>query len=379
MMKINKDRIKSILQTGLLRLFQLFPVNRKKVLFQSYYGESYNDNPMMISRELEGKGLELVWAVTKPLECPIEIWQVNTSSVRYFFDLATSAVWVDNCRKRDWIRKRKSQYYIQTWHGNLGNKRTEGAAIDTLPPEYIRRAKKDAAMTDLMISGSRFFTDLIHNYFWYDGEILECGTPRLDDFYRFDKKKEVAVRKKLGISLDVRVAMYAPTFRANRETACYKMDFERVLKAFEEKTGESWVMLVRLHPNVADKADFVPYSSRVINATSYSDLYELIPLTDAVISDYSSLTFEAGLLNKPVFLFALDLDSYIRERGFYIDIREQPYILAQNNDELVEKIAGFDHEQYDKELKAFNDSLGIMEKGNASKLVAERILEVTGK
>lgn len=378
-MKVNKDGIKRILQTGLLRLFQLFPVNREKVLFQSYYGESYNDNPMMISRELEGKGLELVWAETKPLDCPPEIRQVNTSSLRYIYDLATSKVWVDNCRKRDWIRKKKGQYYIQTWHGNLGNKRTEGAAIDTLPPEYIARAKNDAGMTDLMISGSRFFTDLIRQYFWYDGEILECGTPRLDVFFRFTGEKEAAVRKALGIPSGVRVALYAPTFRENRETDCYRMDFERILRAFEKKTGEPWVMLVRLHPNVADKADFIPYSSRVINATSYPDLYELIPLADAVISDYSSLTFEAGLLDKPVFLFVLDLKAYIRERGFYIDIREQPYILAQSNEELAECIDTFEPESYRKALKAFNDSLGIMEKGNASEQIAERILEVTGK
>ena len=378
-MKINQNSIKNTMQTGLLRLFHLLPVNKRKVLFQSYYGESYNDNPMMISRKLEGKGLDLVWAAARPLECPAVIRQVKMSSLRYFYELATAKVWVDNCRKRDWIRKKKGQYYIQTWHGNLGNKRTEGAAIDTLPPEYIARAKRDAGMTDLMISGSTFFTNLIREYFWYDGEILECGTPRLDDFFRYDSEKETAVRKALDIVPEARVVLYAPTFRENRETDCYQMAFESVLDAFEKKTGDPWVMLVRLHPNVADKADFIPCSSRIINATSYADLYELIPLADAVISDYSSLTFEAGLLDKPVFLFALDLESYIRERGFYIDIREQPYILAQSNGELVEKISGFDRDQYLEELHRFNRTLGISEKGNASEQIAERILEVTGK
>ena len=375
-MKIDKNGIKNKLQTVLLCIFRLFPIKKNKILFQSYYGESYNDNPMMISRELEGKSLELVWAVAKPLDCPDGVRQVNTSSFRYIYDLATSKVWVDNCRKRDWVRKRKGQYYIQTWHGNLGNKRTEGAAIDTLTPEYIIRAKNDAGMTDLMISGSRFFSNLIRNYFWYNGEILECGTPRLDDFFCYDKEKESSVRKTLGISPQSRVALYAPTFRKNLGISCYKMDFERILEAYEKKTGEPWVMLVRLHPNVADKAGFIPYSSRIINATSYPDLYEIIPLTDAVISDYSSLTFEAGLLDKPVYLFALDLESYIQERGFYIDIRDQPYILAQSNDELVNSIMSFDRDKYINELRKFNDSLGIIEKGNASIQIAEKILEV---
>ena len=96
-MRMDKQRIKNHLQTGLLQLMHILPINRKKILFQSYYGEYYNDNPKMISQALEGKGLDLVWAVTKPLDCPAEVRQVNTSSLRYFYELATSKVWVDNC------------------------------------------------------------------------------------------------------------------------------------------------------------------------------------------------------------------------------------------------------------------------------------------
>ena len=78
---------------------------------------------------------------------------------------------------------------------------------------------------------------------------------------------------------------------------------------------------------------------------------------------------------KPVFLFTLDLDEYIRERGFYIDIREQPYILAQSNDELEEKIRTFSKDNYEKELTAFNQALGIKEYGNAAEKIADKIRE----
>ncbi len=375
----NIKEIKSRLQTLLLYMLRIFPINRRKVLFQSYYGEAFNDNPLMITLKLPDKDLELVWAVTHRLDIPAGIRQVNTSSMRYFYELATSKVWVDNCRKREWVRKRKNQYYIQTWHGNLGNKRTEGAAIDKLAPEYIVRAQRDAHMTDLMISGSSFFTNLIRQYFWYDGEILECGTPRLDSFFSPDPEKLKGIRRKYRIPDGAGVVLYAPTFRNNLDTACYNLDFKRVLETLEEETGTTWYMLVRLHPNVADKAGFIHYTDKILNMTAYPDLYELIPLADVIISDYSSLTFEAGLLRKPVFLFATDLDEYIRERGFYIDIREQPYILAQNNEELIQHIKNFNKEKYEANLKSFNESLGIVEKGNASDQIAERIQEVIRK
>lgn len=372
-----KQTMKDYMLSVLMYVFRVVPVKQNKVLFISYYGNYYNDNPMMISQQLEGnQTVDCVWALQDHAACPPGVRRVRIASLRYIYELATAKVWVDNCRKNIWTRKRKGQYYIQTWHGNLGNKRTEGAAEDTLTPDYLVRSKRDAEMIDLMISGSDFFTNLIRKYFWYKGEILECGTPRLDSFFHTSGESMMRIREKLGIPSECRVALYAPTFRIDLRMDCYKLDFERVLQTLEEKTGDPWVMLVRLHPNVAEKADYIQYSPRIINATIYPDLYDLIPLSDIVISDYSSLTFEAGLLMKPVFLFALDLENYISERGFYIDIREQPYILAQSNDELVEKIRSFSREKYEDELKAFNQSLGIRETGDAAKRIAERIMSV---
>lgn len=373
-------RIVNCFQTLLMFFFRLFPIQKKKVFFQSYFGKYYNDNPMMISQELEkaNLGFTQVWLADGKIDCPKGIKTVTPHSVRYYYELATAKVWVDNCRKRGWVRKRKDQYYIQTWHGNLGNKRAEGAAIETLSKEYVKRSQKDAAMTDLMISGSTFFTNLIRQYFWYNGEILKCGTPRLDGFINFDQEKKNGIKNRMGIGIDKKVVLYAPTFRESLDTACYNMDFQRMLNAFEKKTGDSWVVLVRLHPNVTDKADFIQYSDRIINATGYPDLYELIPMVDVVISDYSSLTFEAGLLQKPVFLYTLDLEEYIRERGFYIDIHDQPYILAQNDNELEKVILEFDREAYLTELNRFNDALGIQENGTAAKQIVEKIIEVTG-
>lgn len=361
-------------------ILRIFPIQKNKILFISYYGKYYNDNPMMISRKLENRrDIDIVWAVNQGVKCPDTVRSVRMSSFRYLYELATAKVWVDNSRKYIWTKKRKEQYYIQTWHGNLGNKKIEGAAIENLPKDYILRAKSDAIMTDLMISGSSFFTDLIKKYFWYDGEIMECGTPRLDSFFQMSEETRSQTIDRLGLKNVQKVVLYAPTFRSNFETDCYKLDCERILETLEKKDGNRWAMLVRLHPNIAEKADCIHYSERIINATNYPDLYELIPIADILISDYSSLTFEAGLIDKPVFLFATDLEKYICERGFYIDIREQPYVLAESNDELVERIISFNKEKYMEKLLAFNANLGIKENGNAAEQIADRILKVIEK
>lgn len=369
-----------------MKLLALLPIKSNKIFFLSYYGDYFNDNPRFISDQLNSKygdSVDIVWGANPNIHSKIEIPPygriVKLSTIKYLYELATSKIWVDNCRKPEWVSKRKEQYYIQTWHGNLGNKRVEKAAIENLSEKYIKNARKDAKNTSLMISGSDFFTGLIKNYFWYQGEILECGTPRLDKFLSTSEKDIVTTKQKLGISPETQCLLYAPTFRISGDTNCYKIDFEKIIEALESKTSQKWVFLIRLHPNVASKSNFLKYNEKIINVTAYPDLYELIPASEIIISDYSSLTFEAILLDKPVFLFAKDLDNYIKERGFYIDIHELPFILSQNNQELLEKIINFNEEKYLSNIHGFIKKLGIKENGNASEILAEKIMQIINR
>ena len=45
------------------RIFRLFPINQRKVVFCSYYGKGYSDNPKAIAESLlaSGQHLKLVW------------------------------------------------------------------------------------------------------------------------------------------------------------------------------------------------------------------------------------------------------------------------------------------------------------------------------
>ena len=136
---------------------------------------------------------------------------------------------------------------------------------------------------------------------------------------------------------------------------------------------------MRLHPNVSDKADFIKYSDRIFSGTDYADLYELIPACELVISDYSSVMFDAGLINKRVMLFANDIASYTADRNFYFDIKSLPFPLAESNDELLQCINNFDEKAYFEALNTFNNEIGYCENGTAAKVVAERILkEING-
>lgn len=377
----------SLVKRYLLRFYMLlcrvWPIDRKKAVIMSYYGGGFGDNGKAVALELHRRmpDVTIVWPL-KPgskEKLPDFCKTVKYRSLAYYREMATAAVWVDNARKDAEIIKRKNQFYIQTWHGMVALKQIEKDAEDSLGAGYLAGAKNDSKMADLILSGCGFFTKLCRRAFWYDGEILECGSPRLDVLFHMTPEKRRFVREQLGIPEDKRILLYAPTFRVTGETECYIGNYEQILSALKEKTGDDWVAAVRLHPNIADKADFITYTDRVINATAYPDLYELIPLADIVVSDYSSLMFDAGLINKPVLRYATDIDAYVKDRKFYFDTEKLPFPLSREPGALIDHLLNFDEQTYRQELDVFNKSLDYYENGTASEAVVDRIMEVLRK
>ena len=114
------------------------------------------------------------------------------------------------------------------------------------------------------------------------------------------------------------------------------------------------------------------------DVTDYPDIYDLLKISDALITDYSSLIFEFSVVDpKPVFSYAKDRDSY--DRGFYFDIDKLPYLFARTNKELIEGISTFDQIEYEKHLKLFYKEIDLVADGNASDRVVRYIVERIGE
>ena len=155
----------------------------------------------------------------------------------------------------------------------------------------------------------------------------------------------------------------------------YNIDYQRVLYTLSEKDGGDWYVVVRLHPNLADKAGIISYSERVLNGTAYPIMNELIMASDLLITDYSSVMFDAMEGGKKVVIYAEDIDQYVDDRGFYFDIRNLPFPLAENNDELIECLQVFDSETYKQDVRDFREEVGLFSDGTASMRTVNYILK----
>lgn len=371
--------VKKARRIFLVKIFNLFPIKREKIIFSNFNGKGYGDNPKYILEEINNRKLnyDLVWVlkdISSKSTLPDNVRYVKYNSLKYFYNICTAKVWIDNHRKIIDLEKRKDQFYIQTWHGGIALKKIEKDALESLDPKYIKQAKHDSSMIDLMISNSGFCTKMYKEAFWYDGEILEAGSPRNDALLNNNLSKE-KIYKNLKIEKNKKILMYAPTFRKDESLENYNIDFKELIDILEKETKEEWIVLIRLHPNIADKSKELikGMSGKVIDTSNYGDMYELMQIADTLITDYSSVMFEFSFTEKPVFLYANDISKYIEDRGFYFEYRELPYSIAENNEELRTNILNFKDEEYKAKLHTFFEKLHLFEGGDASKKVVDVI------
>ena len=359
------------------RLCAVFPIQQNKIFVVNYYGRGYGDNAKYIVEALlkQNKDYQIVWSLKNTDEkLPEGVKKVKSNSLKAIFHEATSKVWIDNCRKSELVRKRKDQFYIQTWHGGGAQKKCELDVIDKLAEGYVKNATHDSQIIDLMISESRFMTDLYHRSFWYNGPVYECGYPRYDILLKHDEELIAKVHSYFGIDSDKELVLYAPTFRVDCSFRAYNIDFDRLRANLDKRFNKEHVILVHLHPNVANVEGGISYDgTTVINSTFYPDTQELIAASSILIGDYSSINYDFSLQHKPVFRYVSDLEEYRNDRDLYFSFDEYPHPYAQSNDELEQLILNFDAEDYLKTLNGFFDKLGSVIQEGASERIADLV------
>lgn len=379
-----KDRIRYSLPYRMYRatfnnLVRLFPVKKNKIVFDNFGGKGFGDDPKYIALQIlkdYPDEFELYWFV-KDINAalPKEITPVKYGTIRAAYHMATAKVWVDNIKSSFKIKKKKNQFYIQTWHSTLGLKKNE-AQVENLPEKYVKESKRDAAMTDLMYSNNDFRYDIYKNHFWYEGKVMKCSVPRNAVIMETPKGLKDSIYERYGIDKKLQLLLYAPTFRKEENANAITFDYTRVLDNLREKFGKDCVCLVRLHPNDVSRYKSLTFTDKVINASDYPDMQELLAVSDYLITDYSAVMFDFSFAMKPVFLLMKDYQTYLKkERELHFAMEELPFDKAVNEDELEEIISSFSIEDYKKNCTAFFERIGLKENGDGAKVIAGIIYE----
>lgn len=367
-----------------LRIFRIFPVKKKRILFSAFSGRQYSDSPKRISDRLlaQHPEYEQIWAFNEPENFAFlrekGIKTVKFKSLKYLYYTQTCGVFVDNVEFWSILGFRKNQMVLQTWHGGGCYKRVGSDRLDVGDAQRQHAIDKMGRNTHFVSSSKMFTEKVIRGAFAYQGRVLEVGLPRNDELMCAALPDENALRRQLHIPQGDKVVLYAPTFRNSLSVELYDIDLQKLRRSLADRFGGHWTVVLRLHYYMEKQAKEMAGGEGVVDATDYADMQHLLRLADVLVTDYSSSIWDFSLMKKPALLYVNDLKEYCTERNFYLPIEKWPFPRAAGNEELAAAIENFDEKTYLREVAAHHDLLGSTETGRATALVCEEIEKFVG-
>jgi len=162
-----------------------------------------------------------------------------------------------------------------------------------------------------------------------DAAVPVTGDPRVDVLSQgaADDRRVIA-RAAIGHAVprldpSSRLVLYAPTWRDGAADPAVPTD-EEWARIVDALTRHDATLLVRSHPLGAGEytPPFATDRVQALGSDLVPDVTPLLPGVDALVTDYSSLAFDAALVPLPTLFLAPDVDDYARRRGFYGSYRD---------------------------------------------------------
>ena len=329
----------------ILRLLGIFvSTDARIILFNSFGGKKYDDSPKAIYEQMltdhRFDDYILVWALQDPdrNSIPGRAKIVKADSLEYFITALKAQIWITNSSlERGLSFKKKNTFCFNTWHGTP----IKLMGVDIKDDNQSFKSHV-LVRADAMCAQGQYDIDIFSHAFQIpDTRFCMTGLPRNDVLIKYTEKDINKIKESLGISKDKVVLLYAPTFREYSKGVGNEITFDPPFnpQKWKDKLGEEYVVLFRAHYEVA-KHIGVNDCSLFLDVSDYPNLSDLMIVSDALISDYSSVFFDYSIMHKPMYCYAYDYDDYMSNRGMYINLKnELPCSIHYDEDSLIEELS----------------------------------------
>lgn len=330
-------------------LGKFIKVDKNMILFVVYGGKRYDDSPRFVYEAMKKderfKKFKFVWAFQNPnefQEIPNDE-KVKIDTLSYFLKAIKSRYWLTNSsclRGLNFQKKENLNFFFP--HGMTGIKKI-GADLSKNNTSF--KLKKLIPDYAIIIEGKKE-ESILRRAWDYSGEFWNIGVPRNDDLINKSQNDIKCLKEKIGIPLDKKVILYAPTFREYQTDSEYAtflslpFDFDK----WKTELGNEYVLLLTAHYEVEKLLNIPKDEGFIINAFGYPHINDLMIVSDLLISDYSSIIWDYSILGRPILSYAYDYDIYLKERGLYQGYEEIFMDGIQRNEtDLIKTIKTMDY------------------------------------
>ena len=231
------------------------------------------------------------------------------------------------------LHHKKTLTIVQIWHsvGTLKRFGWQILGIGEGSSEEVARAMQMHNNYDVIYCASKtYMPDLAEGFNAQLGKFKIFTLPRIDllKSEEYMKKTRERIFAKYPVMKDKPNVVYAPTFRKNESD--FNKYFNELVDVFD---FEKYNLVVKLHPLSKVEAN----NNKVIFDKSFSS-FEMLSVADKLISDYSCVVYEAGVIDIPLYFYNYDADVYDNVRGLTIDYNQLPGYKEQTAQALVDSL-----------------------------------------
>ena len=283
--------------------------------------------------------LKLLYDSLDKKQYEIVEWYYDFQAISYFNALlkmikfmkiyarANYVVISDNFLPVSSCKKREETFVIQLWHGCGAFKRFGYDTADDIPKDYVGNVFSNYDLVP--VSGPKSVAPFTSAMKLQRGVCLPIGVSATDQYFNNEYVEECKTEfyKLCPEANNKKILLWAPTFRGSAmEPVVYGSEaFERVI----DSISDDWYVIIKYHPHMESKGK---------KSTIKLSTERLLPITDLLVTDYSSIIFNYAIFKKPILLFAPDIDEYSNMRGFYLNYNELPGEIVRTESELLEGI-----------------------------------------
>lgn len=363
-LKIGKKVSAHLKKIMSLRPLKRFFNNRSVSLKNEYYvnlGRSlYNDvvlflgfdyrytgNSRYLFEEIlyKNNGQKKLFFITKDPLVPCQ-YRIEPYTERYYRFLARSRVIIFESWTPQWLQKRSGTTWLQLWHGTPIKKLlfdSHEKFITMNNPGNKNRKYDDIQKWDYLLADSIGAGAIFQRCFLFPQDrILTTRYPRVR--YLMNHKDDADYRRKLKVlyKLDTgkKVVLYLPTWRDynyKKPEKEFDSSYLLNLQKLQLLLGETYDTLYKDHAFLS-----APVNQN-IRMLPDAETQELLLIADYLITDYSSVLFDALTIGLPVLMYCNDIEKNEDARGNYPEVFQSLFCLCcKNEEEIADKItSGF--------------------------------------
>lgn len=273
--------------------------------------------------------------------------------------MATSKVVILDgyCILASMLKHKKDLQIIQIWHALGAFKKFGRSVLDKEGGKSSKTAKAFKMHKNYSLiaaSGDKCVPHFSEAFGQPESKFIPIGIPRMDyltDPSENERMRGNILRRYPQLDNGRKNILYVPTFR---DTENDKNALKTATEELVNRVNYTDYNLIVKHHVVDTNKEQIYTDSRMNKAEGeHFTGMDFMCVADYVVTDYSSVIYEALLKDLPLYIYCFDSDKYIDERGFYIDFwSDIPALYSKNAKGICDFIASDMRADPDKE-KAF--------------------------